>query len=683
MYALGPGLLLWLFVTLAALSLLATGGLVYWGLSTGARLRRVERDLAVTRHELEERSAALAQAESEMERIKSIPKAELLPMLKLAHEQRSPLAAIQNALDMLLQGYAASDPALQDEMLGLARERAATMLERVNDFLRLGSVRHAEIDKKVQAVQLLEVVERLIPEKRVRARWKAVDFLTDVPDSLPVVMATYEDMEHLLSNLINNAIKYTDPGGKVTVSLREENGSVVGAVMDTGVGISPRDLPKIFDEFYRADGAKDMAVGTGLGLAIVKRVVDLYGGHLDVRSEVGKGSQFTFTFPKGVVVHEEETTKTFHALEASVVSDGLCGKCGGCTTFCSAGRLNALQVGWDGVPCYADETKCLRCGICYLICPLTNDLDAEVRRRYKWRLPIGAYQSITSARATDEALMEVAGGHGVVNALLLYMLENYVIQGALVTQETTPFSCQPMLATTREGIVGYGGAQVRSQNLDLPETYETYAPILSSVKDLGDTQLKCLAMEGTPCQIRTVRKAQCLGVFPSHIIGYTIGRFCMERFSFDNMGRRALEEKLQVGLSKVQALGVEEELCVSLADGTVLRMPYEDLETLARPACLVCTEFASDYADIAVGGLGSPSGYATVLIRTEKGERVYSGALSQGYIEERAFREATEQSSERTRMLASVVAMARRKRERGEARLRELGVESALHETRL
>jgi signal transduction histidine kinase len=72
------------------------------------------------------------------------------------------------------------------------------------------------------------------------------------------VTATDEDMEHLLSNLINNAIKYTNPGGRVTISLKEEDGKVVGAVEDTGIGIAPDELPRVFDEFYRAESAKDM-----------------------------------------------------------------------------------------------------------------------------------------------------------------------------------------------------------------------------------------------------------------------------------------------------------------------------------------------------------------------------------------------------------------------------------------
>ena len=170
----------------------------------------------------------------------------------------------------------------------------------MSDFLRLGAVRHAEIAGRLQPVQLLGVLRRLAPEMRVRARWRSITIELDVPESLPTVNATYEDMEHLLSNLISNAIKYTNPGGHVTVTLSEGAEGVTGVVKDDGIGISEQDVTKIFNEFYRAEAARDMdAYGTGLGLSIVKRVVDLYGGRLDVQSELGKGSTFSFVFPIG------------------------------------------------------------------------------------------------------------------------------------------------------------------------------------------------------------------------------------------------------------------------------------------------------------------------------------------------------------------------------------------------
>jgi two-component system phosphate regulon sensor histidine kinase PhoR len=170
-------------------------------------------------------------------------------------------------------------------------------LERVNDFLRLGAVKYAEIEQQRQPVQIMDILDRIAPEMRVRARWVAVDLHMDIPTTLPRILAGTEDIQHMMSNLINNAIKYTEPGGRVSVSLKAEGERVIGVVEDTGIGIAPQDLPRIFQEFYRAEDAKDKAQGTGLGLSIVKRVVDLYGGQIDVESEPGEGSKFVFSFP--------------------------------------------------------------------------------------------------------------------------------------------------------------------------------------------------------------------------------------------------------------------------------------------------------------------------------------------------------------------------------------------------
>ena len=247
---------------------------------------------------VKQQGVAIEKLEREIARLRRIPKAQLLPMLQLAHELRSPLAAVQNALDFLLQGYATSSPELQDQMLGVARDRTTAMLSRVNDFMRLGAVQRAEIDRKLEPVQLLDVLQGIGLEMQIRAKWRAVELDLNLPDSLPLVRGTHEDMEHLLSNLISNAMKYTKPGGRVTVLLQATEDTVIGTVSDTGIGIPAEDLPRIFDEFYRAKEAKDMdAHGTGLGLAIVKRIVNLYDGELHVESELGKGSTFTFLFP--------------------------------------------------------------------------------------------------------------------------------------------------------------------------------------------------------------------------------------------------------------------------------------------------------------------------------------------------------------------------------------------------
>lgn len=263
----------------------------------------MERELADIRGGIEARAADLEAARREVARLQRVPRAEMLPMLQLAHELRSPLTSIQSALDVLVQGYASTSLDMQNEMLELSRERVEAMLTRINDFLTLGAVRHsAGEEARKTHVQLDDVVRKMAPDMKVKARWRALELEVDVPETMPPILGVSDDMEYLVANLVGNAIKYTNAGGQVAVSLRATEDRVIGAVTDSGIGISDEDLRRIFDEFYRADHAKDMdAYGSGLGLSIVKRVVETHGGRLQVESEVGTGSTFTFSFPRSDV----------------------------------------------------------------------------------------------------------------------------------------------------------------------------------------------------------------------------------------------------------------------------------------------------------------------------------------------------------------------------------------------
>jgi len=304
-WGLSPGAVLtWLpTAILAALPFLSG----YLAFSGETRVRSQEREkelvamekkLAVMKETLQEQSTALTKAEEEVERLKGLLRRESAPILQVIHELRAPIASIQNCLDVLLQGYSTIPTFEQEEVLHLARDRAGALLVLVNDLLHLGGIRQAEIEKEVQPVQLVDVLWRVVPEMRIKAMLRGVELRLDVPNTLPPIDAMDEHMEQLLSNLIDNAIKYTDPEGTITVSLKEEADCVVGEVEDTGIGIAPQDMCRIFEEFYRAANAKEVEpYGTGLGLPIVKRVVELYGGQLHVESELGKGSKFTFTFP--------------------------------------------------------------------------------------------------------------------------------------------------------------------------------------------------------------------------------------------------------------------------------------------------------------------------------------------------------------------------------------------------
>jgi len=370
----------------------------------------------------------------------------------------------------------------------------------------------------------------------------------------------------------------------------------------------------------------------------------------------------------------EEEVKTFKNLQREVVDRGLCGKCGGCYSFCSAGELNALEIGENDLPRYSDEEKCLKCGICYLICPQINVLNNDLKARFGWEPPIGSYQSISSARTKDPNVMKVCTDGGVVTSLLLYLLDHDLIEGAIVSKKRGPFAREPTIAFTRDDIIAAAGSQY-TESFHLEELggkYSTYSTVLPQVKSLERKYLRNIAVVGTPCQINTIRKMQCLGVLPAHLIEYTIGLFCVENFSFDDLARERLEKRLNIDLADIQRLNIKDDFIVTLSNEITIHIPLEEIDMVARPACLTCSDFANEYADISVGGLGSLDGYTTTVVRTNKGANLFRDVLQGGYIDEVEYRNTDERKIDKTKMLAKIVSFSTRKRSRAEKRLREL-----------
>jgi len=369
----------------------------------------------------------------------------------------------------------------------------------------------------------------------------------------------------------------------------------------------------------------------------------------------------------------EDEVKTFKDLQEEVIDRNLCGKCGGCYSFCSAGELHALEMGEDGVPRYSDEEKCLKCGICYLICPQINVLNQDLKDSFGWKPPIGRYQRVSSARTKDPKVMAVCTDGGVVTSLLLYLLDHNLIEGAIVSKKKGPFAREPTIAFTREEIISAAGSQYSgSSHLEeLGGKYSTYSPILPEVKSLEQKYLRNIAVVGTPCQINTIKKMQCLGILPAHLIEYAIGLFCIESFSFDDLARKWLEKKLAIDFDDITKINIKDDFIVTLNNGKTIHTPLEEVDVVARPSCLACRDFSNEYADISAGGLGSLDGYTTTVIRTDKGANLFRNALQQGYIEEVEYGDADERKNEKTKMVAKIVSFSTRKGIRAEQRLRE------------
>jgi coenzyme F420 hydrogenase subunit beta len=358
--------------------------------------------------------------------------------------------------------------------------------------------------------------------------------------------------------------------------------------------------------------------------------------------------------------------KSFRELVEEVQQPGLCGKCGGCVAFCSAGEFGALVAGDDGTPLLVDESKCLHCGICYLICPQVKALDQELRQKMGWKPPIGAWRRLASARARSRSIRAAATDGGVVTALLTYALKRHLIEAAIVSRQVGPFRREPMLATTAEQLADAAGSHFDESRTvrGLGERYTTFAPGVREVKQLGTRELHRIALVGTPCGIFTIRKMQLLNVLPADSVVLTIGLFCMETFSFGAKTRRELEKRLSVRMGQIRKVNIKDDVMVTKADREAIHIPFATMDGFARPACFACTDFASEYADISCGGLGSPDGYTSTVLRTTAGETLYNQAKADQVIEELGHRTAGERRDADTEMMAKIVTATRRKQAR-------------------
>ncbi len=215
--------------------------------------------------------------------------------LTIAHEFRAPLTALQSYLLILLKGYV--PPEKWKETLQHAYDRSQEMLDLVDGLMNLAAARQEMSMENRSRVQLGDILERLAPSLKTEAGERGLTLTLTVLQN-PFVMVNPVHMSQLWTNLISNAIKYTPAGGSIQISLEQNEAWAVGSVEDSGIGISSQELPLIFHEFYRTAEAKNMGVrGTGLGLPFVKRIVEGYGGGVEVKSNLGKGSLFRFTLP--------------------------------------------------------------------------------------------------------------------------------------------------------------------------------------------------------------------------------------------------------------------------------------------------------------------------------------------------------------------------------------------------
>ena len=215
----------------------------------------------------------------------------------VAHELRSPLSAIKQQNHVLLEGLCGPLGKKQHELVSRASNRIDALLELINDLLDVAKIEAGKYVQRRVPTDIGKIIEETVALMESRAKEKGI-VLTFSSKALRPVQADPKNIEEIFNNLISNAINYSPEGGQVTVSAQGQGEYVEIRVEDTGVGISPEELPKIFDKFYRVKHPKTrQIVGTGLGLAIVKGIVDAHHGTIDVESIVDKGTTFRILFP--------------------------------------------------------------------------------------------------------------------------------------------------------------------------------------------------------------------------------------------------------------------------------------------------------------------------------------------------------------------------------------------------
>ncbi len=226
-----------------------------------------------------------------------------------AHDLKSPLDAVGSLLNVMLGGYVGQLTERQRTMLERARLRIEELATLVDDFLDVSLIESGRMVVEIERTQLREVVDRCLEDVAILAREADVEVSVAIPDTLPEIQGAPRRLRQVLTNLITNSIKFTPPGGRVTVRVTDRPEQVQVDVMDTGMGISPEDLLHIFETFYRAEKTKAIK-GTGLGLSIARRIVQEHGGQIWVESPYAAGqpgSKFSFTLPKSLPGRALET----------------------------------------------------------------------------------------------------------------------------------------------------------------------------------------------------------------------------------------------------------------------------------------------------------------------------------------------------------------------------------------
>lgn len=249
----------------------------------------------------------------------SSAKATLAQILSVtSHDLRAPLATVQSCLDVILGGFTGEINEKQKELLEGSKLRIADLNNLINNILDISFIEIRRPD--FENVPLSEIIADAIGSVEGVARKKSIRIENNVPSNLPPVLGIPLRLQQVLTNLLANAVKFSRTGSPVTIGARSAGEFLQVDVADEGIGITPQDLPRIFDDFYR--GKNTEGEGVGLGLSIAKKIVDAHGGKIWVNSpkpQTGQGTVFSFTLPMAAVTAKTGAQEAVDILKGAKV----------------------------------------------------------------------------------------------------------------------------------------------------------------------------------------------------------------------------------------------------------------------------------------------------------------------------------------------------------------------------
>lgn len=254
---------------------------VYMATSISKRLREREKTLEEANVLLEEK-----------DRIKSEY------VLRVSHDIKEHLSAIQGCLEPVAEGITGTLNPKQKDLIRRADERTGKLMYFVRALLEISRIK---LSKHIEMAPFLlkDAVENAVNFVEAKAKDKGIKLCVNVDPGVDTIRGAEVYIEETIANMLANSVKYTPENGKIEIKVKDKGDRVLIEISDTGIGIPKNEIPKIFDEFYRARNAREVErTGTGLGLSIAKQVIERHNGRIWVESEEGRGSTFSFTLPK-------------------------------------------------------------------------------------------------------------------------------------------------------------------------------------------------------------------------------------------------------------------------------------------------------------------------------------------------------------------------------------------------